>query len=280
MLVPLFLALQVAAGAERVMPGTAAEADTYGPTLSADGRTMYFTLRADRRGRENIVVSRLEGGRWGPPAVVSFSGTGEDKEPYLAPDGLRLFFASRRAYEGKAAARGEAAYDLFAVDWVGGTWGEPWPVPVVNSPGYDNYPAVASNGTLYFSSHRASGRNELFRSRFTGGEWQAPEAVAALNAGQAADPFIAPDERYLVFSSTRPGGLGQGDLYVSQQSGGRWTTPQSLGPLVNTADYEFTPWVTADGRWFYFSRGWGEIWRIEVAKLPALSAAASRPAGR
>jgi hypothetical protein len=41
---------------------------------------------------------------------------------------------------------------------------------------------------------------------------------------------------------------------------------------VNTAENESTPWVTADGEWLYFSRGWGEIWRIEVAKVPALAA--------
>ena len=73
----------------------------------------------------------------------------------------------------------------------------------------------------------------------------------------------------LAFGSTtirsdRPGGAGEGDLYVSYRTAGAWGAPVSLGSAVNTPAYEYTPWVSADGKWLYFSRGWGEIWRIST----------------
>jgi hypothetical protein len=38
-----------------------------------------------------------------------------------------------------------------------------------------------------------------------------------------ADPFVAPDESYLIFQSKRPGGFGNNDLYISfRNKGGQW----------------------------------------------------------
>lgn len=274
MIATLFLLLQTTAGAELVAPGVInTDADEYGPTLTADGRVMYFTRRLDRRGRENIVVSRLGSDGWSPAEIVPFSGQGEDKEPYLAPDGRRLFFASRRPYPGKAQVVNDEGYDLFVVEWTGDAWGEPRPLTGANSPAYDNYPSVTATGTLYFASRRAGGAggNDLWRSRPERDGYQAAQHLTGLNTPQVeADPFIAPDESFIIFSSDRLGGAGQGDLYVSFSDRGRWTQPRSLGTVVNTDDYEYTPWLTADGRWLYFSRGWGEIWRIETRLVEAL----------
>lgn len=271
----MLLALQATtppAVAELVAPGIInTSADEYGPTLTPDGRTMFFTVRVNRQGRENIVVSLLDSasGLWSVPVVTAFSGGGFDKEPYLSPDGRRLYFASTRPYPGKdTTGRGEK-YDLFLVERTGESWGSARPIPEVSSPDYDNYPAVAANGNLYFASHRVPARrNDIFVAPSVSGRYETPRLVMSLNTeGTDADPFVAPDESYLIFSSDRPGGAGSGDLYVSVRRNGGWTTPVSLGPLVNTDDYEYTPWVTSDGRWLYFSRGWGEIWRIETRSL-------------
>lgn len=270
MLIGLLLVIQVAsAGAERVTVGTRI-GDVYGPTLTADARTMYFTRRTDRQGHENIVVSRFDGKLWTSPVMARFSGSGLDKEPYLSPNDSMLFFASRREYPSKLPAQGEEAYDLFVVVRHGTDWGAPQPLSGANSAAYDNYPAAAANGTVYFASHRPGGKggNDLWRSYRISGAWQAAENLVELNSSATdADPYIAPDESFIIFSSSRPGGAGEGDLYVSFQRSGHWTVPVSLGPAVNTSTYEYTPWVTADGAWLYFSRGWGEIWRIPLAEV-------------
>jgi hypothetical protein len=33
-----------------------------------------------------------------------------------------------------------------------------------------------------------------------------------------------------------------------------------MGPSVNGDDFDYTPFVSADGATLYFSRGWGEMW--------------------
>jgi Tol biopolymer transport system component len=282
MLAVTLLILQVTTGgAELMAPGVInTDADEYGPTLTPDGRGMYFTLRADRRGRENIVFTQATGTQWSKPVMAPFSGSGVDKEPYLSPDGSRLFFASRRDYPSKLPAQGEEAYDLFVVDRQGDAWGTPQPLTGANSGAYDNYPAVTRDGTVYFASHRQGGKgaNDLWRSRWESGGWLPAENVSELNSPTTdADPYVAPDESYLILSSDRQGGAGQGDLYVSFRRSGTWTVPVSLGPAVNTGGYEYTPWVSADGRWLYFSRDWGEIWRIATARVPSLAEIQSTP---
>jgi Tol biopolymer transport system component len=128
------------------------DADEYGPALAPDGKTLYFARRVNRRDSEFIYVSRLESGKWSMPELAPFSGKYFDKEPFVAPDGKRIFFASLRPVDGV----------------------EP-------------------------KNHR----------------------------------------------------------------NGRWTEPKNFGAAINTTDFEYTPLISPDGRWLFFSRGWGEIYYID-----------------
>jgi hypothetical protein len=76
-----------------------------------------------------------------------------------------------------------------------------------------------------------------------------------------------------LFYSTRLGGYGQADLYVSFLKSGAWSTPVNLGPAVNTEDFEYNPEVSRDGRTLYFGRG-GRIYSIplDAVKVPGLTA--------
>ena len=191
-------------------------ADEYNPTFTPDGKTVYFTRRLDRKGNEAIMFSRLENGKWTKPETAEFSGKFYDKEPMLSPDGKRIFFASVRPN-----GRDEKAnFDIWMAEKTEKGWSEPKNLGAnVNSPGYDNYPSVAADGTLYFASVRGDGRrdNDLYRSRLVGGEYQKAENLgdAVNTSATEADPFVAPDQSYLIICSDRAGGAGEGDLYIS-----------------------------------------------------------------
>jgi Tol biopolymer transport system component len=242
--------------------------DEYGPTLSPDGSELCYTTRVVRERQESIVCVRRNDNKWDAPKALSFSGKGFDKEPYFSPDGRRLYFASQRAVPGSSA---RPNFDLWVATRTGSGWSDPVHLgSAVNTDGYENYPAVAANGNLYFARRNADTQNDLYISRPTTGAYRSVERLPnGVNTPHTdADPYVAPDESYIIFSSDRPGGAGEGDLYITRRNGSAWSAPRALGPKVNSADYEYTPFVSPDGQWLYFSRGWGEIWRIRMSELP------------
>lgn len=70
------------------------------------------------------------------------------------------------------------------------------------------------------------------------------------------DFFIANDESYIIVMSNKPGGYGMEDLYISyKKKNDKWTNPKNLGAKVNTASYEYGPYVTNDNKYLFYSIG-------------------------
>lgn len=65
-------------------------------------------------------------------------------------------------------------------------------------------------------------------------------------------PFFIND-RTILFSSRRTGGLGGLDLWFTSYVDSTWTLPVNLGPAVNSPYDEVTPFLARDGRTLYFS---------------------------
>lgn len=51
-------------------------------------------------------------------------------------------------------------------------------------------------------------------------------------------PIISPDGNHLYFTSSRPGGKGGQDVWISKRENGEWQPAQNLGPPINTAGDE------------------------------------------
>jgi Tol biopolymer transport system component len=240
--------------------------DTYGPAFTPDGKTFYFVKRGEL---EQIFVSRFVNGKWSQPEIAEFSGKYFDKEPFVTRDGSRLFFASLRPIDGTTPNKD---FDIWMVRSNKNGWGPPERLPdPVNTDGYDNYPSVAANGTLYFGSTREGGKGkiDLYRARLVGGKYPKVETLGdAINSPSTeADPYIAPDESFLIFTSDRPGGHGRGDLYISYNQNGGWTPPKNLGPKINKELFDYTALVSPDGKYLFFTRGMGKIYQIEMSAL-------------
>jgi hypothetical protein len=271
--------------AELVAPGVLSDAqEQWRITFTADGRTAYF---ASSPGffpvtrQATIYVSRLVDGAWTAPEVAPFSGRYSDIDPFVAPDGRRLYFSSIRPVDG--VVRGDI--DLWYVERTANGWGEPVRLgPEVNTDADELYASADARGTLYFASGPPSpqpGRHwDIYRAERAGDGFAPREALpAAVNTSpapggglQAAwefNPEISPDGRTLVFASLRPGGHGLGDLYVSRFERGAWTPARNLGPPVNTAADEYHPTLSPDGRMLWFARRvsrqtGGDFYRVDV----------------
>lgn len=64
---------------------------------------------------------------------------------------------------------------------------------------------------------------------------------------------IHPDGVTLYFTSSRPGGLGKNDIWVSRQDGTSWSNPVNLGNPINSDKNDLQPAFTSDGNTMYFS---------------------------
>ena len=90
-------------------------------------------------------------------------------------------------------------------------------------------------------------------------DWSTPMWLgAAVNSSaEDAGPAISKDGRALYFYSTRAGGAGGEDIYVSYRSSsdGPWGAPLALAATINTTTNERVPAFSRDGHWMFFARG-------------------------
>jgi hypothetical protein len=239
-------------------------------TFTPDGKTAYFASSDfffPFTRQATIYESHLRDGTWSTPVVAPFSGRYSDIDPFLSPNGQRLYFSSIRPVDG--VTNGDI--DLWMVERTADGWGEPIHLgPEVNSPTADElYPSVSANGTLYFASgpfFPQPGRHfDIYSAERDGdgfaprqalgpGVNTAPVAGGGLQDAWEFNPEITPNGRTLVFTSLRPGGYGLGDLYVSHLHQGEWSAARNLGPRVNTAADEYHPTLSRDRRTLFFVR--------------------------
>jgi len=229
--------------------------DEFGGSFSPDGETVYFDKSVLRHYLYVILESHSAGGGWSAPSVAPFSGIYRDSDPVLSPDGSKLYFVSDRPVDGKP----KTDYDIWVVTRTPGGWGEPRHLdPPINSEGNEFFASAAANGDLYFTSDRPGGKGQVdvYESRFVDGKYGAPENLGdAINsAGWESDCLVAPDGSYLLVATFgRPDSYGNYDLYVSYKRDGVWTPVKNLGPKINTPAREYSPRISPDGKYLFFT---------------------------
>ena len=114
---------------------------------------------------------------------------------------------------------------------------------------------------MYFASDKLGPGEDyndfdIYYSEMIDGQFQeAVELSDAINTyNYEADVFIDPNEAYIIFCARRPEGYGRGDLYISfKNSDGTWTKSVNMGNQINTSGHELCPYVTPDGKYFFYT---------------------------
>jgi hypothetical protein len=240
-------------------------ADDLSPAFAPDGKTLFFT-RANNSA-SMIMMSTLENGRWSTPKIAPFSGQWSDLEPAMAPDGSFLVFASNRPAEGQGKAldgnfNGKTfpgnGGNLWRVDRIGDAWGQPKPLPETINAGTGVFsPSIGSDGSIYFMRPESSsgvGNFHLFRSQCRADTYLAAVPVGLGDATtEEVDPAVAPDESYMVYSSSHPPKRDQKRLRIVFHKSDGWATPIDLGDEVNEAGSNIEARLGPDHRTLYFS---------------------------
>jgi len=88
-------------------------------------------------------------------------------------------------------------------------------------------------------------------------KWNYPEPLKInnyYNKSRYSTFYYANDSKTLLFGIVRDDSYGSYDLYVSfLQSDGSWSEPKNLGPEINTAGDELSPFLASDLATLYFS---------------------------
>ena len=253
--------------AEEVSQGLGERSLVFSPDLTE----AYFQHR-DEGGGTSIARLMLRDGEWTVAEAPVSSGTSEDNDfgPILSPDGAMLYF-----YSDRDGSSGGTDF------WVAERWGSDWSASrrltaPINSSARDEDLSIASDGTIYFSSDRDGGY-DIFRAPLVDGAYPTVERLGAAVNSEHFDghPCIAPDQRYLVFTSGgRPDDLGDADLYVSfRQSEGAWSAAVNMGSAINSAAHEASPTLSPDGRYIFFLSerdGESRIYWVDVAFVERL----------
>ena len=100
------------------------------------------------------------------------------------------------------------------------------------------------------------GSCDLYVSYLGPDGWSEPANLGGFVNADAweSQPCLSPDKRDLYFASSRLGGLGGIDIWVSHLgTNGKWGSPVNLGPGINTSGDEQCPFIHADNQTLYFT---------------------------
>jgi outer membrane protein OmpA-like peptidoglycan-associated protein len=197
----------------------------------------------------------------------TINSPGQEVAPVIAPDGRTLYFT--RNFN-KANMGGSDRQDVWFSTLESGASGNPpgWSEAVnigapINNTGDNAISGLSPDGrTAYLINvYRPDGGLSfgISRSTKTRQGWSQPvECKIAnnynLHEKNQLEFCVSPDGKAIILAVQRKDTRGNRDLYVAlQQADKNWSEPVSLGPVVNTADFESSPFLAVDGRTLYFT---------------------------
>ena len=231
--------------------------------MTPEGDEIYFGVMVG--GLAVIMETKLVDGHWTKPEVSPFSTDSRvlNLEPHISPDGQHFYFLSTRLPAVEELEDDEIRswvnQDIWGMDRTETGWGEPYNLgPPINTEAPEFFPSVTRDGTMYFTRGADDSQESyIYRSRLVNGEYTEPERLGP-NVNSTAsqyNAFISPDESYIIVCTPlREDGLGRDDYFiVFRDEDDNWSTPVNMGDRVNTPrGGEFSPYVSPDGRYFFF----------------------------
>ena len=253
-----------------------------GPSLSADGLSLYFSSDRDGgSGDSDIWMTTREtiDSEWSTPVNLgpTINSAATDIEPDISANGLELYFESWHRWNPRPGN----------VNWMGDIWvakraniDDPWGtpvnlVPLVSTTEADGEPSISSDGLeLYYVTGPVGDDTNIYVSirENISTDWGAPQSLDQLNPqGMEWSPDISSDGRVLFFGRTDDW-TTPCDIWMAIRDSvsGDWNPPIKLGPPINIDSSQCGTTTSADGRFLLFdsdrSGGHGDydIWQATI----------------
>jgi Tol biopolymer transport system component len=206
----------------------------------------------------------------------------DDKSPAISADGMKLLFNTRRpeTTNSPVDVEGDGKYfeDIYFSDFdtVGKKWKPADDVPgSINTDGHDACTSISADGkTIYIYKNDLkdpqSRGGDIYVSKITNGKWKTPENLGKpVNSSYwEGGACISPDGKTLLFTSERPKGQGNSDIWmVTKKNKKEWNEPVNLGPEINSPNDEGGLFLAPDGKTLFFcSNGKGSMGNYDIFK--------------
>lgn len=188
-----------------------------------------------------------------------------------------FYFTSVRTPE----LEGYENLNIYYVSFQNERWNKVEHLSQINSNFDDLMPFITSDGKkLFFVSNRPGGYGG-FDIWYSERDLKTNQWTKPVNLGPTVNteydeitPFLTKNGQKLIFSSNRPGGIGQFDLYVSNFNGLGFDLPLNLGKPFNSEQNDESLKISENGLWAYISsdrlgienKGGYDIYRFQIPK--------------
>ncbi|GAB3512660.1 OmpA family protein [Emticicia fontis] len=252
------------------------------PIISPDGKTLFITRQGHeanigKQKRQDVWISKLQSdGTWGEAENLQAPINTEEHNAVstISADGKTVFLLNTYLPDGS----NRAGFSKSRKTRTG--WEFPKDVKVTdfynNAPSFE-FSLAPNNKVMVITCKRndTHGGKDLYVSFLNeNGNWSKP-----LNMGNDINTvedevgsFIAPDSKTIYFSTSGFPGYGDNDIFLSRRLDSTWTKwsePENLGPLINTAKWDGYFTIPASGDYAYLSSkersiGDEDIFRIKL----------------
>ena len=275
---------------ENLGPNVNTELAELRPTISADGNLLFFICENDpmntkynsvRNSQDIWFAERDSFGNWGPARHMGYplNTYFYNAVFWISPDKNRILI--RNAFvEGDYFGNGVSMSQRMA----NGRWSKPNLLRIRNWEKYDRgkkYGAsMSSDGQallLYMSEVKGSDLNDLYVSFLQkDSTWSEPKTLGKkinLKDHDEMTPYLAADGETLYFSSDRPGGLGDNDIWMTKRldkTWQKWSDPVNLGTPINTPDWDAFFTLDAGGEYAYMSTALNSLGESDIVRVKLL----------
>jgi tetratricopeptide (TPR) repeat protein len=217
----------------------------------------------------------------------------DDQSPAISADGMKLVFNTRRpeTTNSPVDAEGDGKYfqDIYFSDFDTLTkkWKQADDVPgSINTAAHDAVTGISADGKIIFIYKNdvkdpQSRGGDIYSSKIVNEKWRTPENMAKpINTSYwEGGACISPDGKTLFFTSERPGGSGNSDIWMAKRlTKTTWDKPVNLGTDVNSAFDEVGLFLAPDGKTLFFcSNGKGSIGDYDIFKTVLENGKWSKP---
>jgi outer membrane protein OmpA-like peptidoglycan-associated protein len=260
------------------------------PTVSADGNLLFFIVENDPMNTKYKSISNSQDiwyaerdsfGNWGGARHLGYplNTYFYNAVFWISPDNNRILI--RNAFiDGDYVGNGVS----MSYRKKNGGWSKPNALRIRNYQKYDKgrqYGATMAHDArtllLYMSEEKGSYNNDLYVCFLqTDSTWSEPKSLGKkINLPQYNEmtPYLASDGVTLYFSSNRPGGLGDNDIWMTKRLDStwqKWSDPVDLVGPINTQDWDAFFTMDAGGEYAYLTSaesGYGESDIVRVKLL-------------